>query len=37
MDHADLQTVQRYVKLLPQRDDLNAVDRLDAYLRASDR
>jgi integrase len=37
MGHADVQTVQRYVKLLPQRDELYAVDRLDAYLRAGDR
>ena len=35
MGHADLQTVQRYIKLLPQRDERNPVDRLDNYLRAT--
>jgi integrase len=35
MGHADLQMVQRYVKLLPQPADTNAADRLDAYLAAS--
>ena len=35
MGHADLQTVQRYIKLLPQRDESNPVDRLDSYLRAT--
>jgi len=35
MGHADLQTVQRYVKLLPQRDERNPVERLDSYLRAT--
>ena len=35
MGHADLQTVQRYIKLLPQRDERNPVDRLDTYLRAT--
>ena len=33
MGHADLETVQRYVKLLPQRDERNPVERLDSYLR----
>jgi integrase len=33
MGHADVQTVQRYIKLLPQRDERNPVDRLDSYLR----
>jgi len=36
MGHADVQTVQRYIKLLPQREERNPVDRLDAYLGASD-
>ena len=35
MGHADVQTVQRYIKLLPQRDERNPVDRLDTYLRAT--
>ncbi len=35
MGHADLQTVDRYIKLLPQHDDSNPVDRLDSYLRAT--
>ena len=35
MGHADLQTVQRYIKLLPQRDERNPIDRLDSYLRAT--
>ena len=33
MGHADLQMVQRYVKLLPQPEELNPADRLNAYLR----
>src|SRR3954470_4081079 len=33
MGHADLQTVQRYIKLLPQRDERSPIDRLDNYLR----
>lgn len=32
MGHADLQTVDRYIKLLPQQHDSNPVDRLDSYL-----
>ena len=35
MGHADVQTVQRYIKLLPQRDERNAVDRLGDYVRAT--
>ena len=35
MGHADLQTVQRYIKLLPQRDERNPIDRLDSDLRAT--
>jgi integrase len=35
MGHADLQTVDRYIKLLPRRDDSNPVDRLDSYLRVT--
>jgi integrase len=35
MGHADLQTVQRYIKLLPQHDEHNPVDRLDSYLRVT--
>jgi integrase len=35
MGHADVQTVQRYIKLLPQRDERNPVERLDSYLRAT--
>jgi integrase len=35
MGHADVQTVQRYIKLLPPRDERNPGDRLDAYLVAS--
>ena len=33
MGHADLQMVNRYVKLLPQPRDDNAAERLNAYLR----
>lgn len=33
MGHADLQMVQRYVKLLPQRDEADPAERLNAYLR----
>ena len=33
MGHADLQMVQRYVKLLPQPEDTNPAERLNAYLR----
>jgi hypothetical protein len=33
MGRANAQTVQRYVNLLPQRDELNPVDRLVAYRR----
>jgi integrase len=36
MGHADVQTVQRYIKLLPPRDERNPGDRLDAYLGAND-
>jgi integrase len=35
MGHADLQTVQRYIKLLPPRDERNPGERLDNYLRAT--
>jgi integrase len=35
MGRADLRTVQRYIKLHPQRDERSAVDRLDSYLRAT--
>src|SRR4051812_30268341 len=35
MGHADLQMVNRYVKLLPQPRDDNAAARLNEYLRAS--
>jgi integrase len=35
MGHADLQMVNRYVKLLPQPCDVNAADRLNDYLRRS--
>jgi integrase len=35
MGHPDLQTVDRYIKLLPQHDDSNPVDRLDSYLRVT--
>jgi hypothetical protein len=34
MGHADLQMVQRYVKLLPQPEQSNPAERLNAYLRA---
>jgi integrase len=34
MGHADLQMVQRYTKLLPQPDERDPADRLDAYLRS---
>jgi integrase len=33
MSHADLQMVNRYLKLLPQPGEDDAVDRLNAYLR----
>jgi integrase len=33
MGHASLQATQRYVKLLPQPDETNPADRLNAYLR----
>jgi integrase len=33
MGHADLQMVQRYVKLLPQPEESNPAERLNAYLR----
>jgi hypothetical protein len=32
--HADLQTVRRYIKLFPQRDERDPVERLDSYSRA---
>jgi hypothetical protein len=32
MDHADLTTTSRYVKRLPQPDEGNPADRLNAYL-----
>jgi hypothetical protein len=35
MRHAGVQTVQRYIKLLPQRDERNPVDRLNSYLGAT--
>ena len=35
MGHADLQMVNRYVKLLPQPRDDDAADRLNDYLRRS--
>ena len=35
MGHADVQTVQRYIKLLPQHGEGNPVGRLDTYLRAT--
>jgi hypothetical protein len=35
MGHADVQTVQRYIKLLPPRHERDPRDRLDAYLGAS--
>jgi integrase len=35
MGHADVQTVQRYIKLLPQHGERNPVGRLDSYLRAT--
>ncbi len=34
MGHADLQMVNRYVKLLPQPGEDDAADRLNDYLRA---
>jgi integrase len=34
MGHADLKMVQRYVKLLPQPDETNPAERLNAYLEA---
>jgi hypothetical protein len=33
MGHADLQMVNRYVKLLPQPGESDAADRPNAYLR----
>ena len=33
MGHADLPMVQRYTKLLPQPDEDNPAQRLNAYLR----
>jgi hypothetical protein len=33
--YADVETVQRYIKLLWQRGERNPVDRLDSYLRAT--
>ena len=36
MGHADLQMVNRYVKLLPQPGEDDAADRLDAYLRRAE-
>jgi integrase len=36
MGHADLQMVNRYVKLLPQPGEDDAADRLNAYLRRSE-
>jgi integrase len=33
MGHADLQMVQRYTKLLPQPEERDPAERLDAYLR----
>jgi hypothetical protein len=35
MGHAELQTVQRYIRLLPQRDEGNPVARLDRSLRVT--
>jgi hypothetical protein len=35
MGHADPQTVDRSIKLLPRRDDSSPVDRLDSYLRVT--
>ncbi len=35
MGHADLQMVNRYVKLLPQPGEDDAADRLNAYLARS--
>jgi hypothetical protein len=35
MGHADLQTVDRYIKLLPQHGDSNPIDRLDSSLRVT--
>jgi integrase len=35
MGHADVQMVQRYIKLVPQRGERNPVERLDQYLRAT--
>ncbi|HEY3722877.1 MAG TPA: hypothetical protein VGN59_05875 [Acidimicrobiia bacterium] len=32
--HADLQMVQRHTKLLPQPDESNPAERLNAYLRS---
>ena len=37
MGHADLQMVNRYVKLLPQPGESDAADRLNAYLRRAGR
>ena len=34
MGHADLQMTQRYTKLLPQPDEHNPAERLNAYLGA---
>jgi integrase len=34
LGHADLTTTSRYVKMLPQPDESNAGDRLNAYLAA---
>ena len=36
MGHADLQMVNRYVKLLPQPGEDDAAQRLDDYLRRSE-
>jgi integrase len=36
MGHADLQMVNRYVKLLPQPGESDAADRLNAYLRRAE-
>jgi integrase len=32
MGHSDLQMVQRYTKLLPQPEEADPAERLDAYL-----
>ena len=35
LGHADIQTVQRYIKLLPPRNERDSVERLDRYVRTT--